>query len=143
MLHCFLENDRIARNLDYVAVEHRIVLSQEISLVYGVHDHGDHARVRLHHTLEINLVDGQATLAGAAPRTQHAAIDYWADKGIATAGQINVLGDVGFRLCGLLLVFDRNLLLGLRFLVPSRTLNLDRYRLALRLPRRGRRAARR
>ena len=42
----------------------------------------------LHHTLEIDLVDGQAALAGAASRTNHAAIDHRADKGIAPAGRL-------------------------------------------------------
>src|SRR6266702_9005282 len=92
----FLENDGIAGNLYDVTIEHRVVLSQEISLVHCIHDHGNHSHVRFHNSLESDLVNGQAALAGTASRTHRSQVDNRTDERVPSAHSVNGLWSLLF-----------------------------------------------
>src|SRR6267154_74714 len=66
VLHRFLEHYRVSRDSHHEAVEHRIALVQEISLVQTVGHDRDEAALRLHHASHIDLSDLEALLAGRA-----------------------------------------------------------------------------
>src|SRR5580704_4795052 len=68
VLHRFLEHHRVSGDLHHIAVEHGIVLAQEIGLVQAVGDDGDEAVVGLHHAPQIDVANLQAFLSRRASR---------------------------------------------------------------------------
>jgi len=89
----------------------------------------DHPGVSLHDALEIDLVDRQAAAWPVLhPEPIMLRLTTRADEGIPAAGQIDLPGRIRFRFRGFLLVLDRNLLFGLRFLVRRYRLGFGRGR---------------
>src|SRR5271168_1672722 len=70
VLHRLLEYNGVSCDSHHIAVEHGIVLVQEISFVHAVGYHGNEAAVRLHHAPHIDLSDLEAFLAGGATGTR-------------------------------------------------------------------------
>ena len=70
VLHSLLEHHRVSGDSHYIAVEYRIVLPQEISLIQAVGHYRDEAAFRLHHAPQIDLADLQALFPGRAARTR-------------------------------------------------------------------------
>src|SRR5258706_2707297 len=82
VLHRLFEHDRVSANLQHVAVEDRIVLTQKVSFVEAVDHDRDHATVGFDDSAQRDLIDGEAALprtATLAPQVLHDG----ADEGIA------------------------------------------------------------
>src|SRR5689334_6893096 len=70
--HVLAKHDRIGRDFDHVAVEHGVVLAQEITYVAPARalDDGDHVGLVPHDASEHDGINGQALLADAAHSTR-------------------------------------------------------------------------
>src|ERR1051326_2736902 len=94
----FAEDDRIAGDLFHTAVEHLVVLAQEICLLRAVGDHRHHlSGCIFHRALQYQLRNSQAALSAGAvwQRTIHAALANRTHKRISAA--VRTVGP-GYRL---------------------------------------------